>query len=106
MEGHGQDTTSLPEGWIMKEVPQLRFDFYSKPMANQKVMAEASAAPLAQKRTVLTQEGIRRLLNCTEELPWSVKAAHLSNYMQKLRNSGYSVKFRSEILLSTDSSCC
>ena len=30
-----------------------------------------------------------------------VKAAHLSNYMQQLRNSGYSSKFRSEILLST-----
>ena len=78
----------------------MRFEFYSKPMASQLVMVEASAAPLSQKRTVLTQEGIRRLLNCSEELPWAQKAEHLSKYMQKLRNSGYSSKFRSEILLS------
>ena len=101
MEGIQERTTSLPEGWIIKEVPQIRFEFYSKPMASQRVMAEASAAPVSQKRTVLTQEGIRRLLNCSEELPWTQKAKHLSNYMQKLRNSGYSSKFRQEILLST-----
>ena len=40
------------------------------------------------------------MLNCSVELPWAIKAKHLSNYMQKLRNSGYSYKFRKEILLS------
>ena len=53
-------TPQLPDGWNVREIPQVRFEFYSKPMASQLVMAEASAAPLAQKRTVLTQEGIRR----------------------------------------------
>ena len=79
---------------------QVGFEFYCKPMASKRVMSEASAAPLSQKRTVLTQEGIRRLLNCSVELPWAIKAKHLSNFMQKLRNSGYGYKFRKEILLS------
>ena len=43
-----------------------------------------SAAPLNQKRTVLTQEGIRRLKNCKMELEWDQKAKHLENFMQKL----------------------
>ena len=51
----------------------FRFKWYSKPTASQRVMAEASAAPLAKKRTVLTQEGIKRLLNCSEELRWAKK---------------------------------
>ena len=87
-------------GWNVTVVHQVRFEFYSKPMASQQVMTEASAAPLAQKRTVLTQEGIRIFLNCSVELPWSVKSKHLSNYMQKLKNSGYGFTFRKEILLS------
>ena len=53
-----------------------------------------SAAPLQQKRTVLTQEGIRRLKNCKRELEWEEKTGHMKKFMQKLRNSGYDDKFR------------
>ena len=31
----------VPEGWNVREIPQVRFEFYSKPMASQLVMAEA-----------------------------------------------------------------
>ena len=60
-----------------------------------------SAAPLSQKRTVLTQEGIRRLKNCKPELEWEQKTKHLDGFMQKLRNSGYDEEFRLEVLKST-----
>merc|ERR1712218_195757 len=43
---------------------------------------------------------IRRLLNCSKELPCSRKKKHLNNYMQLLKNSGYSEAFIAEILKS------
>ena len=60
----------------------------------------SSAQPWNQKRTTLTQELIRRLLNCSKELPCRSKAKHLTDFMQLLKNSGYSETFRLEILHS------
>ena len=62
-------------------------------MSSKFVLMEVSAAPMSQKRTVLTQEGIRRLKNCKIELEWEEKAKHLSNIMQKMKNSGYDETF-------------
>ena len=83
-----------------KKVQQVMFEFFSKPMTAKRVMLAASAQPWGQKRTSLTQELIRRLLNCCKGLSCSRKRRHLDNYMQLLKNSGYSEKFRSEILNS------
>ena len=63
-------------------------------------MAISSAQPWGQKRTTLTQELIRRLLNCSKELSCEVRRRHLNNYMQLLKNSGYCEKFRAEVLRS------
>ena len=84
----------------IRKVQQVRFEFFSKPMTAKKVMLASSAQPWGQKRTTLTQELIRRLLNCSKELPCSTKRKHLNNYMQLLKNSGYSEAFRAEILKS------
>ena len=83
-----------------RKVEQVRFEFYSKPMAAKKVLMSTSAQPLGQKRTTLTQELIRRLLNCSKELPCSTRRKHLNDFMQLLKNSGYSEPFRAEILKS------
>ena len=83
-----------------RPVQQVRFEFYSKPMAAKKVILASSAQPWGQKRTTLTQELIRRLLNCSRELSCEKKRKHLDNFMQLLKNSGYSEAFRLEILKS------
>ena len=62
------------------------------------VISADSALPWVQKRTVLTQECIRRLLNTKKELNCGKKKAILSDFMQALKNSGYTVQFRKEIL--------
>ena len=80
---------------------QIYYEFYEKPMASKFVMMQRSAAPLSQKRTVLTQEGIRRLKNCKLELNWAEKTKHLDGLMQKIKNSGYEEKFRLEVLKSS-----
>ena len=52
----------------------------------------------SQKRTILTQECLRRLRNTKIELGEEVQRLHLNRFMLKLKNSGYSQKFRTEIL--------
>ena len=95
--GRGVEEQPDPAGVLAQ---QVQFEFYSKPMAPCRVMLASSAQPWGQKRTTLTQELIRRLLNCRKELSCELKQKHLSRYMQMLKNSGYSEKFRAEILKS------
>ena len=82
---------------------EVEFEFYRKPFASRYVMLASSAAPWQMKRTVLTQEGIRRLLRCRPSLPASRKAEILTDYMRMLRRSGYNEKFRLEIMKSMKS---
>ena len=90
---------SETENQIVKN--QIFYEFHEKSMSSKFVIMKDSAAPLSQKRTVLTQEGIRRLKNCKKELDWEQKAKHLGDFMQKLKNSGYDEKFRLEVLKSS-----
>ena len=59
-----------------------------------------SALNWKQKRTILTQEALRRLRNTSLELGHEVQCDHLSDFMLKLKDSGYGEKFRSEIVYS------
>ena len=59
-----------------------------------------SAINSASKRTILTQECLRRLRNTKVELGEDIRNIHLNNFMLKLKNSGYSKKYRMEILRS------
>ena len=52
------------------------------------------ALPVKTKRTVLVQEAIRILSRCHESLPWSTKAAHLTNLNARMLQSGYTAPFR------------
>ena len=79
---------------------KLYYQYYRKPMANWLLMPAISAMPGSVKRTALTQYGLRILRNTKLEVEWSVKAAMLSEFMERLRDSGYSHRFRQEILQS------
>ena len=81
-----------------KEENRIDFEFFEKLTRNKRVILENSALPSNQKRTILTQECLRRLLNTKNELGENVRKEHLNNFMLKLKNSGYSTKFRTEIL--------
>lgn len=77
---------------------RLDFQFYEKPTKNSKLMLYDAAIPSSQKRTILTQEGLRRLRNTKAELGQNVQKMHLDKYMLKLKNSGYPCKYRTQIL--------
>ena len=57
-----------------------------------------SALPDDVKRTDLRQEGLRRLLNCSRELPWDVKAHHLTDFSKRSQFSGYDHYFRYHVI--------
>ena len=84
----------------VNEDNRIDFEFYEKPMKNSRVIMANSALSISQKRTILTQEGLRRLRNTKVELGPEVQQKHLNKFMLKMRNSGYSEKFRKEILNS------
>ena len=90
--------------WIEKQQNQdkyeVLYEFYAKEMATKMVLHARSAIPWKDKRNILTQEVIRRLKNCSLSLPWKEKVKHLENFNLKMQFSGYTKKFRIEVLRS------
>ena len=81
-----------------EEENRIDFEYYEKPTKNKRVMLQDAALPSKQKRTILTQECLRRLRNTKLELGKEVQVKHLNNFMLDMKNSGYSAKYRTEIL--------
>ena len=84
--------------WV--EEGTILYEHFRKPMAARESLLKDSALPAKTKRTVQSQEVVRILRNCHPEVPWSRKAEHLSQFMQRLRTSGYPQGYRAQILES------
>ena len=80
---------------------QIEYEFYEKPTKNPRVILADSAMNFSAKRTILTQECIRRLRNTKIELGEDIRNKHMNNLMVKIKNSGYDSKFRKEIVDSS-----
>ena len=61
-------------------------------------MMKSSAVSSSTKRSALTQEAIRRLRNTHEDVPKEEVAEIFNKFAVKMKNSGYSTKFRREII--------
>ena len=83
------------------ESNRIDFQFYKKMTRYPKVILADSALSYAKKRTILTQECLRRLRNTKMELGPEIQRKHLNKFMLQLKNSGYSQKFRKVIVDST-----
>ena len=75
-------------------------EFFSKEVSSKCVIGARSAIPWNSKRTILTQEVLRILLNCSTDLPWEMVVGHLEQMMARMQYSGYDKKFRIEVLRS------
>ena len=78
----------------------ILYEHYEKEMTTKAVIHARSALPTRTKRTVLTQEMLRRLLHCSRHLPWERVCAHANDYMKKLQYSGYDQLFRYNVVRS------
>ena len=77
---------------------RIDYEFFEKPTKNPRVLLADSAINSASKRTILTQECLRRMRNTKVELGEICRNKYLNDFMVKLKNSGYNEKFRKEIL--------
>ena len=82
------------------EVNVVLHEFYVKDVASKCVINARPALPWSCKRTILTQEVLRILLNCSRELPWETTVGHVNHMMLRLQYPGYDQKFRTEVVLS------
>ena len=76
----------------------LKFAFYEKGTCPNRVLQRTTALSQRSIRSSLSQEVVRRLKNCSLELPNNEKQEILSVFSQKLVNSGHSVKSSQYIL--------
>ena len=81
------------EGYVIHE-------YYEKPTKNPNVILPSSALSWKVKRTVFTQEALRRIRNTSQRLGPHAADDALSNYMLKLKMAGYNHQFRAEIIKS------
>ena len=78
--------------WI-QEGNKLYYQFYRKPMAQWLLMPAMSAMPRNIKRTALTQYGLRILRNTKPELEWTQTVVAMSDFSERMRDSGYGERF-------------
>ena len=79
---------------------RIDYEFFQKPTKNPKILLAESAINSSTKRTILTQECLRRMRNTKIELGENVRNKHLNDFMLKMKNSGYGPKYRAQILNS------
>ena len=72
--------------------------FYRKPMCNQYTMMAKSAVSDRMKRSAMTNEALRRLLCCSPNLEEQKRIQVMEDYARMLRRSGYSERFRHEVI--------
>ena len=70
---------------------KLMYEFFEKPTVANRVLQKDTALAESSVRSSLTQEVVRRLLNCSKYLSVVRKQEFPSNFAQKLINSGFSV---------------
>jgi hypothetical protein len=74
------------------------YKFYKKPMANKYTMMARSALSDKVKRSTMTNEALRRLLCCSSNLDESSRKEVMEDFAKMLRRSGYSERFRHEVI--------
>ena len=82
----------------INEEQEIEYMFYRKPQSNKFKMMARSALPDKVKRSTLTNEALRRLLCCSPNLEEQKKVEVMEEYARMLRRSGYSERFRHEVI--------
>ena len=83
---------------VWAEGESIIHQFYKKQVANRKLVQARSAFSVAKKRSILLEEGRRRLRNCSPLLSWEEKSKFLNKFSSDMRYSGHSQSFRCTIL--------
>ena len=84
--------------WMDRE-GTLLYKHYEKKVSSKTVLNAKSAHSAACKRSVHTQEVLRRLLNTSHRLNWETETAPIiTDYMGRMKAAGYGEKYRKDVL--------
>lgn len=85
--------------WIEKKGEKIvvKHTFYKKLMANRATLKKGTAYPTEKIKSVMIEEVMRRLRNCTPESSWNEKGKFLTEFAHEMKESGHSEKFRVEV---------
>ena len=81
-----------------EKASMIMYAFHSKSMPSKAVINARSTLNWNTKRTVLTQEVLRVLLNCSRLLPWERVVENVNEMILRIQHSGYSKKFWHEVV--------
>ena len=73
---------------------KLIFKHFTKAMASLEVALQRTAMSESSKLNILTNEGSRRLRNCSLDIPWTEQVVFLNKLMISMMWGGYSGKQR------------
>ena len=86
------------EVWMDRE-GYIMYQHYEKAVSSKTVLHSESAHSAACKRSVHTQEVLRRLLNSSERLVWKEDIAPvITEYMRRMMVAGYGENYRKSVL--------
>ena len=75
-------------------------EFYMKEVSSKSVISREAALAMSIKRTILTQECLRVILNCHELVGWERVTEHLDFFMARMQAGAYDKEFRFQVLKS------
>ena len=90
--------------WLQKRIldgrRRIMYEYYEKEISSKWMIHAEAALAMQTKRTIITQQLLRVLLNCSQDLPWEHKAEKANQMMMKIQYSGYGKEFRHDIAKS------
>ena len=75
-------------------------EFYMKEVSSKSVISREAALAMSIKRTILTQECLRVILNCHELVGWERVTEHLDFFMARMQAGAYDKEFRFQVEIS------
>ena len=85
--------------WTDEETGFIMYAHYEKPMASKLIMHAQSAQSSSCKKSVHTQEVMRRLLNSSVRLDWDTEVAPvITEYMGRMKKAEYDEIYRKRVL--------
>ena len=86
--------------WVQPGGKIVLYEHFVKPMKSNLVVQRRIALSENTKVASLTQEVVRLLLNCSEDLEESQRVEHLNNLSVKMKTSGYNTQFIRKVMVA------
>ncbi len=74
------------------------YEFYQKDVSSKATINARSTLPWRSKHTILVQQTLRILRNCSRNLQWEITASHLTKMSMRMQYSGFDKTFRYNVI--------